>query len=379
MASIEKAGRFSERMPAAVLHGGKASRQGKCVAVNAGILVTVFLGIFHHIPKCEDAIMKYRKLGRTRFEVSEMAHGLWGMSGWSGSSDKESLSSMQLALDLGCNFFDTAWAYGEGKSDGLLGDIMAANAGNRIYAASKIPPANDRWPALLSYKYRDVFAPDHVFKYADLIRKKLRVDTIDILQFHVWDDSWTGDPDFRSTVEKLKDGGWIRYFGLSLNRWEPWNGIKALHTGLVDAVQVIYNIFDQAPEDELFPVCQELNIGVIARVPLDEGSLGGKMTLQTRFPKDDWRSGYFGAENLANTIERVEKLKKILPAGMTLPEMAMRFILSHPAVSTTIAGMRKPEHVRENIAASDAGPLDKNLLAELKKHRWDRKPQHWSD
>ena len=323
--------------------------------------------------------MKYRKLGRTRFEVSEMAHGLWGMSGWSGSSDQESLSALQLAVDLGCNFFDTAWAYGEGKSDSLLGEIMAGNSSKRLYAASKIPPANDKWPALPQYKYGDVFSPEHVFKYADLIRKKLRVDTIDLLQFHVWDDSWTDNRDFRSTVEKLKDGGWIRSFGLSLNRWEPENGIKALRTGLVDAVQVIYNIFDQSPEDELFPACQELNIGVIARVPLDEGSLGGKMTVATRFPKDDWRSGYFGPENLEKTVKRVDELKEILPAGMTLPEMSLRFILSHPAVSTIIIGMRKPQHVRENIAASDAGPLDKTLLAELKKHRWDRTPQPWSD
>jgi aryl-alcohol dehydrogenase-like predicted oxidoreductase len=323
--------------------------------------------------------MKYRKLGRTGFQVSDMAYGLWGMSGWSGSSDQESLASLQLSADLGCNFFDTAWAYGQGKSDGLLGDIMARNEGKRLYAASKIPPANDKWPALPKYKYEDVFSAEHVFRYADLIRKKLRTDSIDVLQFHVWDDSWTDEPEFRSTVEKLKDQGWIRSFGLSLNRWEPENGIKALHTGLVDVVQVIYNIFDQAPEDELFPVCQELNVGVIARVPLDEGSLGGKMTIETRFPKNDWRAGYFGPENLAKTIKRVDELKKIVPAGMTLPEMAMRFILSHPAVSTTIAGMRKAEHVRENIAASDTGPLDKALLAELKEHRWDRKPAPWSD
>jgi aryl-alcohol dehydrogenase-like predicted oxidoreductase len=331
--------------------------------------------------------MKYRKLGRTGYEVSDMAYGLWGMSGWSGSNDQESLASLQLAVDLGCNFFDTAWAYGEGKSDGLLGEIITRNAarnsarkaGKRLYAASKIPPANDRWPALPTYKYSNVFSPQHVFKYADLIRKNLCVDSIDVLHFHVWDDSWTNAPEFRSTVEKLKHDGWIRYFGLSLNRWEPWNGIQALRTGLVDVVQVIYNIFDQAPEDELFPVCQELKVGVIARVPLDEGSLGGKMTLETRFPKDDWRAGYFGPENLSATIQRVDKLKRIVPPGMTLPEMAMRFILSHPAVSTTIAGMRKAEHVRENIAASDEGPLDKTLLAELKTHRWDRKPQHWSD
>jgi aryl-alcohol dehydrogenase-like predicted oxidoreductase len=323
--------------------------------------------------------MKYRKLGRTNFEVSEMGDGLWGMSGWSGSDDQESLSSMQLAVDLGCNFYDTAWAYGEGKSDGLLGEIMKRNSGKRLYAASKIPPANDRWPALPEYNYRDVFSPAHVFKYADMIRKQLHVDTIDVLQFHVWDDSWTNDRDFRSTVENLKKDKVIRFFGLSINRWEPENGLKAIRTGLVDAVQVIYNIFDQAPEDELFPLCQEMNVGVIARVPFDEGSLGGKMTLETRFPAGDWRAGYFGPENLPKTIERVEKLKKILPAGMSLPEMALRFILSHPAVSTTIPGMRKADHVRQNIAASDAGPLDKSLLAELKKHRWDRRPQHWSD
>jgi aryl-alcohol dehydrogenase-like predicted oxidoreductase len=323
--------------------------------------------------------MKYRKLGRTGFDVSDIAYGLWGMSGWSGSDDRQSLDSLQLSIDAGCNFFDTAWDYGKGKSDGLLGEIMARNSGKRLYAASKIPPANDKWPALPTYKYLDVYSPDHVFKYTDLIRKKLRVDSIDVLQFHVWDDSWTDASEFLATVEKLKDGGWIRYFGLSLNRWEPENGIKALHTGVVDVVQVIYNIFDQAPEDKLLPTCQELNVGVIARVPLDEGSLGGKMTLETRFPKDDWRSLYFGPENLANTIEHVEKLKKIVPAGMTLPEMSLRFILSHPAVSTTIVGMRSPEHVRQNVAASDAGPLDSGLLAELKKHRWDRKPQPWSD
>jgi aryl-alcohol dehydrogenase-like predicted oxidoreductase len=323
--------------------------------------------------------MKYRKMGRTGFQVSDIAYGLWGMSGWTGSDDRQSLASLQLSVDSGCNFFDTAWAYGEGKSDGLLGETMARNPKRRLYAASKIPPANDKWPALPTYQYHDVFPEEHVLKYANLIRQQLRVDSIDLLQFHVWDDGWTDEPEFRATVEKLKDGGWIKHFGLSLNRWEPENGIKALHTGLVDAVQVIYNIFDQAPEDKLFPLCQELNVGVIARVPLDEGSLGGEMTVETRFPKDDWRSLYFGPENLANTITRVEKLKAILPAGMTLPVMSLRFVLSHPAVSTTIVGMRTAEHVRENVAASDAGPLDAGLLRELKHHRWDRTPQRWSD
>ena len=323
--------------------------------------------------------MNYRKLGRTGLEVSDIAHGLWGMSGWTDSEDEQSRRAIQMAIDLGCNFFDTAWAYGNGKSDALLGEAMQKNSGKQIYAASKIPPKNLQWPALSKYKYSDVFPPDHVFKYADRIREKLRTDSIDVLQFHVWDDSWADQPEFRNTVEKLKHDGTIRWFGLSLNRWEPANGIRALRTGLVDAVQVIYNIFDQAPEDELFPVCRELNIGVVARVPLDEGSLGGKMTLETRFPESDWRARYFGPENLKATIPRVEKLKQIVPSGMTLAEMALRFILANPDVSTTIIGMRKPEHVRGNLATSDAPPLDPTLLSELKKHRWDRKPKVWSD
>ena len=328
--------------------------------------------------------MKYRKFGRSGWEVSDIAHGLWGMGGWSGSHDRESLRALQLAVELGCNFFDSAWAYGDGKSDGLLGKIMGQNQlspepGKRLYAASKIPPKNERWPALDTYNYSEVFPPDHVFKYAELIRRQLGTDTIDLLQFHVWSDTWADEPDFGNTVEKLKQDGVIRNFGLSLNRWEPENGVKAMRTGLVDAVQVIYSIFDQSPEDALFPACQELNIGVIVRVALDEGSLGGKMTKNTKFPADDWRSRYFNPQNLANTLERVEKLKQILPPGMSLPEMALRFVLSHPAVSTTIIGMRKLEHVRENIALSDRGTLAPELLQQLKSHRWDRKPAPWSD
>ncbi|MBO0912343.1 MAG: aldo/keto reductase, partial [Acidobacteria bacterium] len=318
--------------------------------------------------------MKYRKFGRSGVDVGDIAPGLWGMGGWSGSSDKESLEALELAVALGANFFDSAWAYGTGRSDRLLGETMARNRDRKLFAASKVPPKNDRWPALAEYKYHDVFPPAHVFQYADKIRKQLGSDSIDLLQFHVWTDEWTDEPDFRKTVEKLKHDGTIRYFGLSLNRWEPENGIRAIRTGLVDAVQVIYSIFDQSPEDELFPACRELNIGVIVRVALDEGSLGGKMTRQTKFPAEDWRSRYFNPQNLARTLERVDKLKAILPPGMSLPEMALRFTLSHPAVSTTIVGMRKLEHVRENCALSDKGPLAPELVGELRKHRWDRKP-----
>lgn len=322
--------------------------------------------------------MRSRKLGRTGFEVSEIGYGVWGMAGWSGSDDQESRVSLQSAVELGCNFFDSAWAYGEGKGDGLAGEILARNHNQRVYVASKIPPLNRRWPASPKDRYTEVFPAEHVFRYADLIRRTLGVDCIDLLQLHVWDDSWTDEKDFRETAVKLKTDGVIRAFGISLNRWEPDNGIKAIRTGLVDAVQVIYNIFDQAPEDQLFPLCREMNIGVIARVPLDEGGLSGKLTLETTFPKEDWRSNYFRSENLRPTVERAEKLKALLPPGMSLPEMALRFILSNPDVSTTIVGMRKLDHVKQNLGVSEAGPLSPQLLAELKNHRWDRRPKAWS-
>lgn len=327
--------------------------------------------------------MKFRKLGRTNFDVSEIALGLWGMGSWPDSDDQQSRKSLQLAAELGCNFFDSAWAYGDGKADGLLGELLnrqpSSNNGHaRLYAASKIAPLNRRWPASPRYAYDDVFPANYVFEQAGSIRRKLQTDVIDLLQFHVWDDSWTDKKEFQETVSRLKRDGVVRAFGLSLNRWQPANGIRALRTGLVDSVQVIYNVFDQNPEDELFPVCQELNIGVIARVPLDEGSLGGKLTAQTKFAKGDFRSGYFNAENLSATLERVGRLKAILPGSMSLPELALRFILSNPVVSTVIVGMRKPEHVRENLGFSDARPLDPGLLGELKKHRWVRKPKGWS-
>jgi len=322
--------------------------------------------------------MKYRKLGRTDFNVSEIAYGVWGMSSWAGSDDQQSRESLKLSAELGCNFFDSAWAYGEGKGDTFVGELKRSHHGSSLFVASKIPPMNRKWPASSRDQYAHVFPDEQVFKYVDLILGKTGLPRLDLLQFHVWDDSWADEKEFRKTVSKLKSDGLIRAFGLSLNRWEPQNGIRAIRTGLVDTVQVIYNIFDQSPEDQLFPVCREMNIGVIARVPLDEGGLSGKLTPETTFAKDDWRAGYFNPENLRATLERVEPLEAILPKNMTLPEMALRFILSNPVVSTMIVGMRKPEHVRQNMAVSDAGPLSADLLAELKKHRWDRKPKPWS-
>ena len=303
---------------------------------------------------------------------------MWGMAGWSGADDEESLESLQLAVDHGVNFFDTAWAYGEGHSERLLGRTVRSNRDARLYVATKVPPKHRHWPSRRGDSLEDVFPPDYIREYTHRSLENLGFTTIDLLQFHVWEDAWADDERWQRAIDDLKLEGAIRAVGISLNRWEPWNGIRTLRTGLVDAVQVIYNIFDQAPEDELFSVCRELDIGVIARVPFDEGSLTGTLTKASRWPDGDFRNAYFVRENLEPTVDRVDKLRKALPSGVTLPELALRFILSNDDVDVVIPGMRKPAHVLANIQASEAGPLSAELLSAVRGHRWDRVPTTWS-
>jgi len=319
--------------------------------------------------------MRYRTFGRTGWLVSEIGYGLWGMGGWTGSDDEESLRALDRALALGCNFFDTAWAYGQGKSEQLLGQALRARRGARAYVATKIPPKNMRWPGKAEYAVADTFPPDHIRAYTEQSLENLGVDAIDLQQLHVWSDAWADDDGWKRSVDELKREKLMRAFGISVNRWEPTNVMRALATGLVDSVQVVYNIFDQAPQDELFPYCAAHGIAVIARVPFDEGSLTGTLTRTSRWAEGDWRNVYFNADHLAATLDRVDRLTPLVPDGMQLPELALRFILAHPAVSTTIPGMRRPAHVERNLAASDGDPLPPRLLDALRTHhRWDRTP-----
>ena len=322
--------------------------------------------------------MKYRRFGRTGWQVSEIGYGMWGMAGWTGSEDTESLAGLQQSVDLGCNFFDTAWAYGDGHSERLLGRLIAANPGKTLYAATKIPPKNRQWPSLRGAALDEVFPPDYIREYAERSLTNLNRPHIDLLQFHVWEDDWADDDRWQRAMDDLRREGLVHAVGVSINRWEPWNALRTLRTGLVDAVQVIYNIFDQAPEDELFPLCRELDVGVIARVPFDEGTLTGTLTTDSTWPDGDWRNTYFVKENLVPSVKRADALKPLVPQGSTMPDMALRFILANPDVSTIIPGMRKPSHVASNIAASDAAPLPRELLATLRTHRWDREPTEWS-
>ena len=322
--------------------------------------------------------MKYRKLGRTDWPVSEIGYGMWGMAGWTGSDDEESMRSLQHAVNLGCNFFDTAWGYGAGKSESLLGALVRTNPDKKIYTATKIPPKNFKWPSRREYTLEDCFPPDHIEKYVENSLRNAGLDSFDLMQFHTWEDTWLKDDRWSVKMADLKSQGLFHAIGISLNRWEPWNGIEAVKSGLIDTVQVIYNIFDQNPEDELFPACKENNIGVIARVPFDEGSLTGQLTKESSWPDGDWRNTYFVPENLTQSVEHADALKPLVPAGMSMAEMALRFILSEPTVSTIIPGMRKLQHAEMNLATSDTGPLDTGLMEELARHRWDREPTDWS-
>ncbi len=322
--------------------------------------------------------MQYRRFGRTNWQVSEMGYGMWGLAGWTGTDQQEMEKALDRSVALGCNFFDTAWAYAEGKSEQILGGLLKRHPDKKLYVATKIPAKNFKWPAKPEYRIEDTYPTDHIVAYTEKSLQNLRVERIDLQQFHVWDDSWAQRDEWKKGVEQLKREGKVQHFGISVNRWEPANVLEALKTGLIDAVQVIYNIFDQNPEDELFPLCRQLDIGVIARVPFDEGTLTGTLNKSTVFPKDDWRSTYFVPENLNASVDRAEALRPLVPAGMTMPEMALRFILCNNDVHTIIPGMRKIKNVEMNMTASDGKKLDETLRLKLKAHRWDRTPTEWS-
>lgn len=322
--------------------------------------------------------MNYRTFGRTGWEVSEIGYGMWGLAGWTGSERETVDKALDLAVERGCNFFDTAWGYGEGLSERILGELLKRNVDKKLYVATKIPPKNRTWPSKPEFKLADVFPNDYIVEYVDKSLQNLGVDTIDLMQFHVWEDNWANQDEWQDAITRLTEQGKVQAWGISINRWEPDNSLNTLRTGMIDAVQVIYNIFDQNPEDNLFPLCKELNLGIIARVPFDEGTLTGTFTKETTFPADDWRSTYFVPENLNSSVEHADALKPLIPDGMTMPEMALRFILSNPDVHTTIPGMRQLRNVEANTAVSDGRGLLPELLHELRAHRWDRTPTEWS-
>jgi aryl-alcohol dehydrogenase-like predicted oxidoreductase len=318
--------------------------------------------------------MRTRPLGRTGFDVSVLGYGAWGISGhmWIGADDDRSLAALHRAIDAGVDFIDTALAYGDGHSEQLVGRAVRESE-RTIRVATKIPPKNGQWPAQPGVDPDEAFPAEWIRACTERSLGHLGLDAIDVQQFHVWSDDWAGRGSWLAGVEELKGEGAIRSFGVSINDHQPENALRLIETGVVDTVQVIYNIFDQSPADRLLDAAGEAGVGVIVRVPFDEGSLAGQVRPETEFPEGDWRNRYFGGDRKREVWERVTEIAGDLGIDVAeLPAIALRFCLSHPAVSTVIAGMRRLENVDANVAAADAGPLDDATLETLRRHRWQR-------
>jgi len=321
-------------------------------------------------------VIKRRTLGRTGFQVSEIGFGAWGLGGnqWRGHSEEEARAALRRALELGVNFIDTALAYNEGHSERIIGEILR-ETGAQAYVATKVPPKNRIWPAQPGIGIEEVFPYDYVIRSTETSLRNLGVETLDLQQFHVWNPEWLGRDDWRRAIEDTKRAGKVRFWGISINDHQPDSALDAIRTGLIDTVQVIYNIFDQTPERRLFPLCQERNIGVLARCPLDEGALTGAITPETEFDPGEFRAFYFRGDRKRQVYERVQALLADLKAaGLDRPlaETALRFCITHPAVSTVIPGMRRVRNAEMNAAVSELGPLPGGIVEVLRRHAWNK-------
>jgi aryl-alcohol dehydrogenase-like predicted oxidoreductase len=318
--------------------------------------------------------MRYRPLGRTGLEISEIGYGAWGIGGtqWGGADDDESIQALNKAIDLGVNFIDTALAYGQGRSERLVGRVVRERP-ETVYVATKVPPKNRVWPAGEGSRLEDVFPRGYVRDCAEESLRNLGMDTVDVLQLHVWNDDWADSRELLDEVDELRTAGKVRFFGVSINDHQPSNGLRLVESGAVDSVQVIYNVFDQSPEDELLPACRDRDVGVIARVPLDEGGLTGRIDADTEFEGDDFRAHYFQGDRKREVHERATAIARDLGIPEEgLAEVALRFVLSEPAVSTVIPGMRSLLNVERNVAVSDGRPLTDEQRERLRPHRWVR-------
>ncbi len=320
--------------------------------------------------------MKYRRLGRTGLMVSEIGFGAWGIgkAQWIGADDEQSLRALRRAVEMGLSFIDTALAYGPGHSERLVGNLVREMKGP-LYVATKVPPKNLEWPARRGVPAREVFPAAHVRESAETSLKNLGLERIDLLQLHVWRDEFLDDAGagWEKALDELKRSGQVRFVGISVNDHDPSSALRAVASGLFDTAQIIYNIFDQTPEEMFLPACREHDVGVIARVPFDEGGLTGTITPDSTFPRGDFRNDYFKGERKRQVWERGEALKKLLDGeAATLPELALRFCLSHETVATVIPGMRRLSSVEANVAVSDGRRLSPALREKLKAHAWRR-------
>jgi len=317
--------------------------------------------------------MRYRPLGKTGLAVSEVGYGAWGIGGsmWIGANEDESVAALRRAIELGVNFIDTARGYGE--SERIVGKVVREHSGRPLYVATKVPPKNGIWPAPPGLDPAQTFPGDHIRASLETSLRASGLDSFDLLQFHVWSDEWLGRGDWLETIEDLKKEGKIRFFGVSINDYQPASVLELVASGHVDTVQSIYNVFHQAPEDELLPACTQHGVGVIVRVPLDEGALTGRITPATTFPDGDFRNRYFAGDRKAQVEQRINALAADLGiATGQVAEFALRYVLADPAVSTVIPGMRTVRNVERNTALDSGPDLTAVQRAALARHRWEK-------
>ncbi len=323
--------------------------------------------------------MNTRPLGTTGYTVSELGFGAWGLGGgmWQGGSDSEAREALRAAVDQGITFFDTALAYGQGHSERLIGAALQSEIeSGRVVVATKIPPRDGQWPGAAGTPIQDVFSPRHISTSTEKSLQNLGIDALPVQQFHVWHDAWLADPGWEASyaeLVRLKKEGKVLHWGISINDHAPETALQVLADPLFETAQVIYNIYDRSPEKALFDLARLRKIGIIARVPFDEGALTGGIKATTVFPAGDWRERYFAGDRRAEAERRGKALAELLDEEVrTLPELALRFCLSSPAVSTVIPGMRRPAHVRQNVEAVGKGALSAQMVSRLEAHRWEK-------
>lgn len=318
--------------------------------------------------------MLYRNFAKTDVKVSVLGFGCWGIgkSMWIGADDEESKKALHRAIGEGVNLFDTALVYGMGHSEKLVGEVEK-ESGKDLFIASKLPSKKYEWPASKDSLLKDSFPADYIIKSTEASLKNLNREYIDLQQFHVWNDNWAKEDEWKEAIYKLKKDGKVRYFGISINDHEPWNGIEAGKSGLIDCYQVIFNIFDQSPTDELFKFCRENKISILARVPFDEGSLTGNITEETVFPEGDFRNNYFKGDRKKQITERLKGIKSDTAGETeTLAEAALRYIISFDEVTSVIPGMRSEKNLLANAHSIEKGALSPDLMEKLKAHKWVR-------
>lgn len=317
--------------------------------------------------------MHFRKLGRTDIDVSEIGFGAWAIGGsWGAQDENDSIAALNRALDLGVNFIDTAAGYGDGKSERIIGQVLK-NRSEKVWVATKTPPLPGHWPPSPYDVAEERYPEKYLRENVEERLRNLGTDCLDILQLHTWTRAWNKNPAPLDVLKKLQAEGKIRYIGISTPEHDQNSLIDLMRQGYLDVVQVIYNIFEQEPAAELLPAALEHNVGVLVRVVFDEGILTGKYTAETQFPEDDFRRNYFAGDRIERAVKRVQKIEAdIANIALTMPQVALKFALAHPAVSTIIAGIRNVQQAEANVAASDGVALTPELLSKLREHAWLR-------